>query len=53
MSPMTAAPVSDFPAPDSPTTSSTSHKAVSNETSCSSRYRSPRRGRRAHEGPAE
>ncbi len=34
MSPITAAPVSDLPAPDSPTTPSTSPAAISKETSC-------------------
>ena len=33
MSPMIAAPVIDFPAPDSPTTPSTSPSAISKETS--------------------
>ena len=37
MSPMTAAPVSDLPAPDSPTTPSTSPGAISNEMSCTAR----------------
>ncbi len=37
MSPMTAAPVSDFPAPDSPTTPSTSPGAMSNEMSWTAR----------------
>ncbi len=34
MSPMIAAPVSDLPAPDSPTTPSTSPGAIENDTSC-------------------
>ena len=62
MRPMIAAPVSDLPAPDSPTTPSTSPGAMSNETSCTAtsvprrvgnstrrpRTREQWRGRRGH-----